>query len=192
MFTTGQPLPSWNGVMSVLLTRLLFLRSRLPVVAMIPIARVYRAWQSGVIVPPVAPMALHDALIPVGDECDFTSYVATVIHLTRMELDATESAIRRALASHETTARALASDRRINHRQRGVLAAALPEPGTIFRIDSHQRLDRVACSTARADLLGLVDLGLLTQVRRGQAFIFTPVVGFRQRVRDLTMSASST
>ena len=63
-FTSGRPLPSWNGLMSVLLTRLLFLRSRLPVAAMIPIARVYRAWQDGVIVPPVVPVALHDSLHP--------------------------------------------------------------------------------------------------------------------------------
>lgn len=191
-FTTGQPLPSWNGLMSVLLTRLLFLRSRLPVVAMIPIARVYRAWQNGVIVPPIVPVALHDALIPVGDEFDFTLYVATVIHLTRMELDATEAAIRRALAGDQTMTRALAADRRVNHRQRGVLSAALSEPESVFRIDSHQRLYRVAYSTARADLLGLVDLGFLAQERRGQAFVFTPVVGFRQRVRDLTVSSTST
>jgi hypothetical protein len=191
-FTTGRPLPSWNGLMSVLLTRLLFLRSRLPVVAMIPIARVYRAWQNGVIVPPIVPVALHDALIPVGDEFDFTLYVSTVIHLTRMELDATEAAIRRALAGNQTMTRALAADRRVNHRQRDVLSAALSEPETVFRIDTHQRLNRVAYSTARADLLGLVDLGFLTQERRGQAFVFTPVAGFRQRVRDLTASFSST
>jgi Fic family protein len=106
-----------------------------------------------------------------------------------MELDATEAAIRRALASSETMNRALAADRRINHRQKGVLSAALSDPGTVFRIDTHQRLNRVAYSTARADLLGLVDLGLLAGERRGQAFVFTPVVGFRERVRDLTVSA---
>ncbi|MGC8635002.1 MAG: Fic family protein [Candidatus Limnocylindrales bacterium] len=190
-FMSGRPLPSWNGLMSVLLTRLLFLRSRLPVVAMIPIARVYRAWQSGVIVPPVVPVALHDSLIPVGDEFDFTLYVATVIHLVRMELDATEAAIRRALASDQILTRAMAADRRVNHRQRGVLSAALSEPETVFRIDTHQRLYRVAYSTARADLLGLVDLGFLSQERRGSAFVFAPVAGFRQRVRDLAVNSPS-
>jgi Fic family protein len=109
-----------------------------------------------------------------------------------MELDATEAAIRRALAGDQTMTRALAADRRVNHRQRGVLSAALSEPESVFRIDTHQRLYRVAYSTARADLLGLVDLGFLAQERRGQAFVFTPVVGFRQRVRDLTVSSSST
>lgn len=184
--TSGRPLPSWNGVMGVLLTRLLFLKSRLPVVAMIPIARVYRAWQNGVIVPPIVPVCLRDSLIPVGDEFDFTLYVATVIHLTRVELDATEAAIGRALASQETMTRSLAADRRVNHRQRAVLAAALSEPETVFRIDTHQRLYRVAYATARADLLGLVDLGFLNLVRRGRAFVFSPAVGFRQRLRDLT------
>ena len=73
----GRPLPSWNGVMAVLLSRLLFLKSHLPVVAMIPIARVYRAWQNGVIAPPIVPVALRDSLVPVGDALDFTLYVAT-------------------------------------------------------------------------------------------------------------------
>ena len=159
---------------------------------MIPIARVYRAWQDGVIVPPVVPVALHNSLIPVGDEFDFTLYVATVIHLARMELDATETAIRRALASDQILTRAMAADRRVNHRQRGVLSAALSEPETVFRIDTHQRLYRVAYSTARADLLGLVDLGFLSQERRGAAFVFAPIAGFRQRVRDLTVTSSST
>jgi hypothetical protein len=187
-FTSGRPLPSWNGLMSVLLTRLLFLKSRLPVVAMIPIARVYRAWQDGVIVPPVVPVALHDSLLPVGDEFDFTLFVATVIHLSRMELDATESAIRRALAADEIMTRALAADRRVNHRLRGVLSSALSDPGTVFRIDTHQQLYRVAYSTARADLLGLVKLGFLVQQRRGPAFVFAPAPGFRQKVRDMTAS----
>ena len=185
-FTSGRPLPSWNGLMSVLLARLLFLKSRLPVVAMIPIARVYRAWQDGVIVPPVVPVALHDSLLPVGDEFDFTLFVATVIHLSRMELDATESAIRRALAADELMTRALAADRRVNHRQRGVLSSALSDPGTVFRIDTHQQLYRVAYSTARADLIGLVELGFLVQERRGAAFVFAPALGFRQKVREMT------
>jgi hypothetical protein len=189
-FTSGRPLPSWNGLMSVLLARLLFLKSRLPVVAMIPIARVYRAWQDGVIVPPVVPVALHDSLLPVGDEFDFTLYVATVIHLSRMELDATESAIRRALAADELMTGALAADRRVNHRQRGVLSSALSDPGTVFRIDTHQQLYRVAYSTARADLIGLVELGFLVQERRGAAFVFAPALGFRQKVREMTTPAA--
>jgi hypothetical protein len=190
LFTNGRPLPSWNGVMATLLTRLLFLKSHLPVVALIPIARVYRAWQNGVITPPIVPVALRDSLIPVGEEFDFTLYDATMIHLTRIELDATETALRRALASDETLTRALAADRRVNHRQRGVLSAALSEPETVFRIDTHQRLYRVAYATARADLLGLVDLGCLNQVRRGRAFVFSPAAGFRRRVRDLTAKPS--
>ena len=184
-FMNGRPLPSWNGVMAMLLSRLLFLKSHLPVVAMIPIARVYRAWQNGVIAPPIVPVALRDSLIPVGDALDFTLYVATIIHLTRIELDATEAAIRRALASEETMASVLASDRGLNHRQRAVLAAALSEPDTVFRIDTHKRLYRVAYATARSDLLELAELGFLNQVRRGRAFVFSPASGFRRRVRDL-------
>jgi Fic family protein len=83
------------------------------------------------------------------------------------------------------------ADRRVNHRQRAVLSAALSEPETVFRIDTHQRLYRVAYATARADLLGLVDLGFLSQVRRGRAFVFSPAAGFRQRVRDLTAKPAS-
>jgi len=162
----------------------------LPVVAMIPMARIHRAWQNGAIAPPIAPVALRDSLIPVGDALGFTLYIATVIHLTRIELDATETAIRRALASDEAMTRALAADRRLNHRQGAVVSAALSEPATVSRIDTHQRLYRVAYATARADLLGLVDLGFLIQVRRGRAFVFSPAAGFRLRVRDITAESA--
>jgi hypothetical protein len=139
------------------------------------------------------PVAVRDSLIPVGDEFDFTLYVATVIHLTRIELNATEAAIRRTMAGQETMARALAANRRVNHRQRAVISAALSEPDTVFRIDTHRQLHRVAYATARADLLGLADLGFLNPVRqvgRGRALVFAPVVGFRSRVRDLTAKSA--
>ncbi len=73
----------------------------------------------------------------------------------------------------------LASDRGLNHRQRAVLAAALSEPDTVFRIDTHKRLYRVAYATARSDLLELAELGFLNQVRRGRAFVFSPAFAVR-------------
>jgi Fic family protein len=63
----------------------------------------------------------------------------------------------------------------INHRQLALLTHALKKPGTQYTIESHRRSHNTVYQTARSDLLGLVELGLLTQARRSRRFIFTPV-----------------
>jgi len=48
---------------------------------------------------------------------------------------------------------------------------------------THQTVHRVVYATARADLLGLVDLGFLRCSRQGRAFVFTPAPGLPQLIR---------
>jgi Fic family protein len=62
--------------------------------------------------------------------------------------------------------------RLLNHRQRALLLNALRHPGKVFSIATHQQAHDVVYQTARADLLGLVDAGLLEQHRHGKAFAF--------------------
>lgn len=60
----------------------------------------------------------------------------------------------------------------LNHRQKALLTHALKHPGASYRVDGHQRTHAVVYQTARADLLGLVSLGLLKQTKEGRAFVF--------------------
>jgi len=73
---------------------------------------------------------------------------------------------------------------RLNHRQREILLHALRNPDDIFRIAEHQHSQQIAYQTARSDLLGLVDEGLMRQERRRKAFVFTPVPGLQKRLKN--------
>jgi Fic family protein len=77
---------------------------------------------------------------------------------------------------------------RLNHRQRALLAHALRHPGAAYRIDAHQRSHGVSYQTARTDLMGLADLGLLATVKEGKAFLFYPGPDLERRLRRLAES----
>jgi hypothetical protein len=53
----------------------------------------------------------------------------------------------------------------------------------VFTIESHQNSHGVSYGTARADMLGLVGRGLLTQRKRGKAFVFEAPADLEQRLR---------
>lgn len=73
--------------------------------------------------------------------------------------------------------------RRLNHRQRALLLNALKNPGKTFSIDVHRRAHDVSYQTARTDLLGLVEEGLLQQHRQGKAFMFVARHELEKRLR---------
>ena len=62
--------------------------------------------------------------------------------------------------------------RQLNHRQRELLLNALKNPGKPFTIEVHRRTHDIVYQTARSDLLGLAEAGLMTKHRQGNAFVF--------------------
>src|SRR3546814_7123475 len=70
----------------------------------------------------------------------------------------------------------------LNHRQRSLLLHAIRHPGSVYEIAGHQAAHRVTYPTARADLIGLVELNLVEQEKRGKASVLTPVEGLAQRL----------
>lgn len=56
----------------------------------------------------------------------------------------------------------------INHRQRALLDEALQNPTQVYTFQYHQNSQGITYVTARADLLDLLDRGLLTEVRHGK------------------------
>ncbi len=61
----------------------------------------------------------------------------------------------------------------LNIRQRTLLASAFENPAEIFAIETHANIHGVTYQTARTDLLGLKDLGLLIMQKSGKKFLFT-------------------
>ena len=74
---------------------------------------------------------------------------------------------------------------KLNHRQKALLTHALKHPGAGCRIEDHQKMHAVVYQTARTDLLGLVKLGLLEQVREGRAFVFIALEDLAGRMSGL-------
>ncbi len=105
------------------------------------------------------------------DEFDLTyflMYHARVIRLARRELQQYLARKR-----HETqTARLAFRSLKVNDRQRMVLLDALEQPSREFTIEEHRAKQRVSYHTARADMLGLEELGYLNRRRLGKRFLF--------------------
>lgn len=81
------------------------------------------------------------------------------------EIRKTEEALRHAVALRES----------LNDRQLALMAHAIKHPEARFTIDSHKRSHGVSYETARMDLRGLARQKLLTERKRGRAFIYSPV-----------------
>ena len=73
----------------------------------------------------------------------------------------------------------------LNQRQTAALNRALKRPDSIFTIESHRGSHRITYQTARTDLLGLSELGLLEKTKRGNAFIFMPSKNLRENLKTI-------
>lgn len=71
----------------------------------------------------------------------------------------------------------------LNHRQLAVLNDALRHPGARLTIEGHRTLTGVVYQTARTDLLGLVALGYLEQLKQGKKLYFAPVDDLARRLK---------
>ncbi len=72
----------------------------------------------------------------------------------------------------------------LNHRQVELIRNAIRDPATIYTFRSQQNAHGVAYQTARTDILGLVELGLLEgETRKGRMF-FSPTRDLETVVRD--------
>jgi Fic family protein len=78
----------------------------------------------------------------------------------------------------------------LNHRQVALVSHALKNPNHLYDIQSHQTSHGVTYQTARTDLLGLEELGLLTKFKRGKAFIFQSPQDIGERINELNKELS--
>jgi Fic family protein len=77
-----------------------------------------------------------------------------------------------------------------NHRQLALLTHAMHHPGQIYTMASHGRSHGIVYQTARTDLLTLEQAGLLTRLRVGRAYGFTPVPDLADRLRKGPISST--
>lgn len=78
----------------------------------------------------------------------------------------------------------------LNHRQVALIAHALKNPNQLYDIQSHKSSNGITYQTARTDLLGMEDLGLLAKFKRGKAFVFQSPQDVAERITDINQKLS--
>jgi Fic family protein len=119
---------------------------------------------------------------PAENHGDLTGFVSWALESVWRALETLGRNIDARVAETERLRSQLRFDPTLNHRQRTVLGRAIRLPGATFYIDYHRRSYDIAYSTARADLIGLVDRGYMRVQRQGHAYMFTAAPGLRRLV----------
>lgn len=128
------------------------------------------------------------------DRNDTTYFLLHQLHTIRRAIAALHEYLDRKTREQQETEQMLASSPalrgRFNHRQQALLNHALRNAGAAYRVDAHQRSHGVVYQTARTDLMGLENLGLLEKTRQGNAFVFYAPADLLQRLSTLSRAES--
>lgn len=123
------------------------------------------------------------------DDSDTTYFLIYQLEIIRKAITGLHEYLARKVAEQKTTERLLAGSgklrNRFNHRQLALLTHALKYPGEIYKIEGHQRSHAVVYQTARSDLLGLSELGLLNKQKIGKSFVFQAPSNLREAIAKL-------
>ena len=122
------------------------------------------------------------------DDNDATYFIIHQLTVIEQAIEALHEYLGRKMAeqhSAETRLRhAPALRDSLNHRQLALMSHALRHEGHGYTVKSHQRSHQVSTQTARTDLLHLAELGLLTQRKRGRAFVFYAPSDLAERIES--------
>jgi len=119
------------------------------------------------------------------DDNDLTYFILhqlEVISKARNELDAY---IARKARQQSAVDAKLRGQVPLNHRQIALLSHSVRHPAHRYNIISHQTRHDVAYQTARTDLFGLHEMGLLTKAKVGKTYYFTPVANLERVLEEM-------
>ncbi|MCX7157346.1 MAG: Fic family protein [Rhodocyclales bacterium] len=123
------------------------------------------------------------------DGNDTTYFLLHQLNTIRRAIVALHEYIDRKVREQKETERLLSASpelrTRFNHRQVALLTHALRNTGEGYRVDAHQRSHNVVYQTARNDLIGLHELGLLEKAKQGNAYVFFAPEDLRDRLAAL-------
>lgn len=118
------------------------------------------------------------------DDGDLTYFALYQVNVIRRAIDELHEYLAR--KSREMgAARNAASGLHLNHRQLAVVGGALRDGALRITARSHAASHDVTLATARSDLRGLAELGLLATSRQGKAEVWRPVVRLADRLETL-------
>lgn len=126
------------------------------------------------------------------DESDVTYFLIHQLETIVAAMDGLHAYLRRKVdeaTAVDTMLRDSARLReRLNHRQWALIRHALRHPSSAYTIEGHRRNHAVVYQTARSDLLRLVELGLVSKRKAGQAFVFEAPADLKQRLEEVESS----
>lgn len=112
-------------------------------------------------------------LLSETDFGDVTYFLLHQLHVLRTAIDELHVYLKRKAKEVQEAERRMRSTLDLNQRQQLLIAHALRHPGARYTIDGYRREYGVVYATARADLLGLVELKLLEFSKVGRRHWFT-------------------
>ncbi len=111
------------------------------------------------------------------DESDATYFVLHQLEIFRRAIADLYSYLERKTKEITQARESLASNSNLakvlNHRQVALIHHALRHPSFIYTIEQHRRIHGIAYQSARTDLLGLAEAGLLVRAKSGRRFVFS-------------------
>ncbi len=132
-----------------------------------------------------APVKYYRAFLHAEtDENDLTYFLLHQSDVIRKAIDKLHDYISRKTKEVRENGKMLRNWRHLNLRQQALVGHALRHPGAFYTVEGHQRSHDTAYDTARRDLLGLVDEGLLDQQKSGKRMVFYPVSKLEESIRD--------
>ena len=116
------------------------------------------------------------------DDNDATYFIVYNLKAIHTAIEILNAYIERKQKEKKRAYRLAAKYPSLNSRQRILLASAAEKPHEIFAIETHANIHGVTYQTARTDLLGLKDLGLLDLRKEGKKFVFTPAANLVEKL----------
>ncbi len=116
------------------------------------------------------------------DENDVTYFMLAQLRAIELAIDELKRHLGKKARELRASEALLGPGSTFNHRQRSILGHALRHPDAVLDIQSEKARHGVAYATARADLMGLADQGLLSMSRQGRKYVFEVPADLSRRV----------
>ena len=180
------PFPVANAIFELVVRNLFYLKEGLPVLGWASFSCISEQWEQGILVEPKVICEYLEPTFDCGEGFDATSHFAAELQLMLYELDYLKQRLLSIYQEDENMREVLEQELYLNPRQRDVLLFSLHNPGCHVTISDHQNLYHVVYATARQDLLDLVDMGFLSQFKKGRAFFYEATPRFYEFVKEKT------
>ena len=119
-----------------------------------------------------------------ADEGDTTYFLIHQLDLIARAIDDLHAYLQRKTTEVKGVEKLLRGAEYLNGRQLALLTDAVRDADASYSLDSHAMSHRVSHETARSDMHGLVERGLLVQRRQGRRHVFEPAPGLPTRLKE--------